>query len=176
MKPAMALVAAVVVTVAGLSSGSARAEPPVTGAAPADVPAQVRAWMVRAYRSKTGIRPGLAADDAVALAKDAAPLNGDYLLPLTGAYEPPKGTTGTMRIFVGSKDARVTSVQLVLLVPTYDRTAMAAALVAGAKEVGLELEPTDDEPDTYCGFGEDGARNLWVGLGDGVIAVDVDQD
>jgi hypothetical protein len=175
MKPAMALVAAVLVAVAGTSGGSARAEPPATGSSSTDVPGQVRAWVARAYRSTTGIRPGLAADDAVALAKDAAPLTGDYLLPLSGAYQPPKGMTGSMRMFLGDKDARVSTVQLVLLVPKYDRAAMAAALVAGAKELGLELEPDEEEPDTYCGFGEDGARNLWVGLGEGVIAVDVDE-
>jgi hypothetical protein len=81
-----------------------------------------------------------------------------------------------MRVFLLSEDELfVDSVQLVLLVPPYDREAMVAAVLAAGKEVGLELEADEDSPNTYVDFDEDeGGRDLWVALGDGVVAVDLD--
>jgi hypothetical protein len=142
-----------------------------------DLPAKVRAWIVKAYKNREGIRPGMASKDAVALARSAAQLTGDYLLPLAGTpYAPPSGLSGSMRIFhLGEEELFLDSVQLVLLVPRYDKQAMIAAVVAAGKEVGLALEPDEDAPDTYYDFDEDeGGRDLWVALGDGVVAVDLD--
>jgi hypothetical protein len=151
-----------------------KAEAPVTTD---DVAAAVGGIIDRIFTANKGVRLGMPSAQIPKLAPGAAEILDEYYLPLEGSTFAPKGNwTGTVKLLPLEKTEPLDEIHVALLVGKYDRAAVLAWLRKKAKAMGIEDFARDTESGPWTWWGTDAKhRDLWIGLGEGVIAVEVTQ-
>lgn len=126
--------------------------------------------------AKKGLVLGLKGRDARRELRNAAVLAGDRVFSLEKTQYAPDGDwDGTVRIYFDDSDPKevVDTIQVVLVTGDYDKKKMGRFLIAEGRRLGIEIERDDEHPHTYWDTSA-AERALWIGLGDGVIAIDLD--
>jgi hypothetical protein len=142
-----------------------------------DAKAAIRTVMTKLHRSKGGIAPGTPLKEAKAALREAAHLLQDHYLPIEKTPFAPGGAfTGVVHAWLdtGEKDPMGT-VTVVLRLPGVPKATVVEAVKATGKELGLELEPDDEDPDTWFDPAEEGS-SLWVGIGRDLVVFQFDRD
>ena len=185
MKTRWILPAALVVlapfAVAPLLPAPARGEEPVPASPPkkndpmADVAELMTLLRMNEGAAKGAVRVGMVAAKADRATPGAAKHIDQRYLPLAGSWLDPEGRLRGTVDWDTDLDTgkRVDSIQAVLLTGPYDRKEMAKAVIAAGKSLGLNLEPDDEDPDTYFDYKAKGIE-LWVTLGDGIAVIEAE--
>ena len=133
--------------------------------------------VIRKLHANDGaLRLGATPKAALKACPGSAAMMTEYLVPLAGSFlDPDRTLRGSIRWSYDGKgsSARVDAIQVVILSGTVDREAMRSTLKAAGKAVGLILDTSEDRPDTWFDF-EAKDTDIWVAVGDGVVAVDAD--
>jgi hypothetical protein len=132
--------------------------------------------VMKALRANKGtVRVGMPVADADRATRGAAKLIDQRYLPLRGSWLDKGGRlNGTVDWGVDVETSRkVDLIRVVVLTGRFDRKEMGKAVVAAGREIGLKLEPDEEDPDTWFDAAAEGIE-LWVALGDGIIAIEAE--
>jgi hypothetical protein len=142
-----------------------------------DAKAAIRTVMTKLYRSKGGISPGTPLKEGKAVLRSAAHLLQDHYLPLEHTPFTPGGNwTGVVRAWLDTDETDpMGTVTVVLRLPAVSKATVVSAIQATGKELGLTLEPDDQEPDTWFDS-EEAGTSLWIGIGRDLVVFEFDRD
>jgi len=149
-------------------------KPPAKETADARVQAAVGEIIDRVLGAKKGLRLGLPVDRIPSIVPQAAEILDEYYLPLEGSAFAPKGDwKGVVKLVPIDLASPLDEIRIALLVPEYDRDALLACLKKKAKAIGITDFARDRMSGPYTWWGTDKRnRDLWVGLGDGIVALE----
>lgn len=160
-------------TLGGAPAASAEDE------APTPLQKAVAQVMTRLMKQKEGLCVGVTHRAAIAAAKGASHMAGQYYTNLRSTtYAPAGDWQGTVGFFVdvnalrAKRDVPLKNLEVMLLCPKYDKKAMVKLVLATGRTLGLSLELDDDEADLYWDWRAEG-RDVWVSLGDEIINFEV---
>ena len=142
-----------------------------------DAKAAIRTVMTKLYRSKGGLAPGTPMKEAKAALREAAHVLQDHYLPLEKTPFSPGGNwAGVVNAWHDTDEAEpMGTVSIVLRLPGVPKATVVEAVRATGKELGLTLEPDEDEPDTWFDPAEEGS-SLWVGIGRDLVVFEFDRE
>ena len=165
------LAAVMAAAIVGSSGPRAVADDPSPEAAEERTFAAVRSLLSALTTTKSGPVPGMPKAKALATVKAWSAIATDWMTPLEASpYALGAEWKGVVRVFIGDEIADDLAVYL--LVPGTKRSTLRAFV---AEELaGLRYEVDDDPQNAWTCFGTaKGRRDVWVGIGEGILSVEV---
>lgn len=133
--------------------------------------ASVRAAMKMLVETREGPVPGIPKEEALPMLSKWAPVVTDWMIPLElSPYALGPGVSGLVRVYVGDKGADDLSIHL--FVKGVERKRLREFVMEAGRSLGYDMHDDDENPWACSGFLED-PRDLWIGVGEGLVSIEV---
>ncbi len=133
--------------------------------------ASVRAAIKMVVTTQDGPIPGTPREKALPMVTNWAAIQTDKMTPLEGSlYALGPDATGLVRVFVGKEGADDLSIHL--FVKDVERTRLRAFVMDVGRELGYAMKADSIDP-WACHGSAAGRRDLWIGVGVGLVSIEV---
>jgi len=133
--------------------------------------ASVRAAMKMLVETREGPVPGVPKEEALPMLSKWAPVVTDWMIPLeVSPYALGPDVRGLVRIYVGDEGADDLSIHL--FVTGVERKRLRSFVMEAGRGLGYEMHDDDENPWACYGFLAD-HRDLWIGVGEGLVSIEV---
>ncbi|NJN14492.1 MAG: hypothetical protein HC813_02360 [Planctomycetes bacterium] len=132
------------------------------------------ATIMKELRANKGtVRSGMTLAQADRATKGAALHIGERYLPLAASWlDKEQELLGTIYWDEHlEEEGKVDVIRVVLLCGAYDKKEMTKAIVATGKRIGLDMEPDEEDPDTWFDYQSKGI-DLWISLGERIVVIE----
>ena len=133
--------------------------------------ASVRAAMKMLMTTQEGAIPGMSKEEALPKLSRWSSIMTDFHTPLEGSpYALGEGVSGLVRVFVGKEGADDLSIHL--FVSGVDRRRLREYVMEAGKELGYDMDDDSENP-WSCSGSARGKRDMWIGVGVGLVSIEV---
>ncbi len=138
--------------------------------------ATVCALVKTLHANKGAVRVGLPIAEAASAQPGAAKHVFDRYMSLRGSWLDKAGRLDGIVNWDEdlASHEKVDSIRVVLVTGRIDRKEMGKAVAAAGAQIGLDVTPDSEDPDTWFDASSEGAIDLWISIGDGVVVLEVE--
>lgn len=171
LKPWVSVLLAAALGIASVLAAIPRADAKEPDPVEAKGLASVRAAMKMLVGTREGPVPGVPKEEALPMLSKWAQVVTDWMIPLElSPYALGPEVSGLVRVYVGDKGADDLSIHL--FVKGVERKRLREVVMEAGRALGYDMHDDDENPWACSGFLED-HRDLWIGVGEGLVSIEV---